>query len=290
MGDILLESGTNELELLQFRVGDQKFGINISKVTEIMTYQKVTPVPNSKPQIEGVFTPRGKTITVIDLHTVLNKEHPSSLERNLLIVCHFNQMDVGFHVGAVDGIKRISWEQIEKPPAISGNPEDAVITGLAKFNNEVVMVLDFEKIVSDLDVTNGLNTEGITDAPTDKTNKHIVLAEDSPFLQTLVVNTLKESGYTRVDAFANGKEAWEYINNVGGMIDLLISDIEMPQMDGHRLTKLIKDNKDFNHIPVYLFSSLINDQMREKGKAVGADAQFSKPQIGELVSYLNEHI
>lgn len=294
--NILLESGTNELEVLEFMVGEQSFGINIAKVIEIMNYQPMIPVPDSPPEFEGVFTPRDKVISVIDLHKVLNKTS-NDPEHDLLIVCHFNQMDVGFHVTSVKGIQRISWEDIEKPPRISGDGATNIATGIAKFKDGIILILDFEKIVSDMNRAAVLDTSGITSADADRESKHIVIAEDSPFLNTLIVNTLHDAGYKNVVSFDNGKDAWDYISghkDMGGdildQVALLISDIEMPKMDGHRLTKLIKEDSVLKRIPVYLFSSLINEQMRIKGESVGADAQFSKPQIGSLIKHLNEHI
>ena len=294
--NILLESGTNELEVLEFKVGEQSFGINIAKVTEIMNYQPVIPVPDSPPEFEGVFTPRDTVISVIDLHKVLKKQTPDP-EHDLLIVCHFNQMDMGFHVSSVKGIQRISWEDIEKPPAMSGDGANNIATGIAKFKDRIILILDFEKICSDLNRTAVLDTSGVKSNGRDKSDKHIVIAEDSPFLNTLIVNTLHEAGYKNVVHFDNGKDAWEYISghkalggNIRTHISCLISDIEMPQMDGHHLTKLIKDDPYLKDIPVFLFSSLINDQMRIKGQSVGADAQFSKPQIGGLIKHIDENV
>lgn len=294
--NILLESGTNELEVLEFVVGEQSFGINIAKVIEIMNYRPVIPVPDSPPEFEGVFTPRDKVISVVDLHKVLNKTSGDP-EHDLLIICHFNQMDVGFHVSSVKGIQRISWEDIEKPPRISGDGSTNIATGIAKFKDRIILILDVEKIVSDMNRTAVIDTHGIMEINRDKSMKHIVIAEDSPFLNTLIVNTLNEAGFKNVVSFDNGKDAWEYISghkDLGGdildQVSCLISDIEMPQMDGHRLTKLIKDDPVLKRIPVYLFSSLINDQMRIKGESVGANAQFSKPQIGSLINHLSENI
>ncbi len=294
--NILLESGTNELEVLEFMVGDQSFGINIAKVTEIMNYTTVTPVPDAPPEFEGVFTPRDTVISVVDLHKVLKKES-NDVEHDLLVVCHFNQMDVGFHVTSVKGIQRISWEDIQKPPAISGDGTTNIATGIAKLKDHIILILDFEKIVSDLNRSAVLDKTGMTKGTGDLDSKHIVIAEDSPFLNTLIVNTLNEAGYKNVVHFDNGRDAWDYISGhkeLGGTmtehISCLISDIEMPQMDGHHLTKLIKEDPELSCIPVYLFSSLINDQMRIKGEAVGADAQFSKPQIGALIKHINDNV
>ena len=294
--NILLESGTNELEVLEFMVGAQSFGINIAKVIEIMNYEPMIPVPDSPPEFEGVFTPRDKVISVIDLHKVLNKES-SDPEHDLLIICHFNQMDVGFHVSSVKGIQRISWEDIEKPPRISGDGMNNIATGIAKFKDRIILILDVEKIVSDMNSTAVLATPGMSSAGADRAQKHIVIAEDSPFLNTLIVNTLHDAGYENVVTFDNGKDAWDYISGHRGLsgdildqVSCLISDIEMPKMDGHHLTKLIKEDGELKRIPVYLFSSLINEQMRKKGESVGADAQFSKPEIGKLISHINDYI
>lgn len=294
--NILLESGTNELEVLEFMVGTQSFGINIAKVNEIMNYTPMIPVPDSPPEFEGVFTPRDKVISVIDLHKVLNKES-TDVAHDLLIICNFNQMDVGFHVSSVKGIQRISWEDIEKPPRISGDGTNNIATGIAKLTDRIILILDFEKIVSDINRSAVIDATGATMTDESKADKHIVIAEDSPFLNKLIQSTLTDAGYQNIVSFDNGRDAWDYISGHRDMkgdilehVSCVISDIEMPQMDGHHLTKRIKDDDILHRIPVYLFSSLINAQMRAKGESVGADAQFSKPQIGALINYINEHI
>lgn len=293
MSEILLETGTNELELLVFTVGTQKFGVNIAKVTEIMRYQKITQIPASEPELEGVFTPRDKAISVIDLHVVLKREMPENTE-GLLLICHFNSLDVGFHVASVQGIKRISWESIDKSPEIANNSTTTLTTGIVKIDDDIILILDFEKIVSALNSSAVLNTDGIE--PTDDTTaaeKHIIIAEDSAFLNTMIVQSLGTAGYTKVSHFENGKDAWDFISgltNAADTVACVISDIEMPKMDGHNLCKRIKSDDKLKSIPVYLFSSLINEQMIKKGESVGADAQFSKPQINELIEFMKKHI
>lgn len=289
--NILLESGTNELELLEFFVGHEDYGINIAKVSEILTYRPVTPMPSAPEEIEGVFMPRDKLITVVDLHKVLGIPQPAGNE-GLLIVCEFNQLDIAFHVSTVKGIQRISWTNIEKPPTVANNSQKGVATGIAKIDGKIIIILDFEKIIADLNCSAGLDTSGIEQieqsAEVDY-DARIVIAEDSPLLNQLVVNALTKAGFHNILSFSNGQEAWNFIStfadseNVTENISLIVSDIEMPQMDGHRLTKLVKDHSNLSKIPVFLFSSLIDDQMKEKGKAVGADEQFSKPQIGGLI-------
>lgn len=296
--NILLESGTNELELLEFFVGNKDFGINIAKVNEIMTYREATPMPSAPPEIEGVFMPRDKLITIVDLHKVLNIPQPED-SKGLLIVCQFNQMDIAFHVTSVIGIRRISWANIEKPPKVANNSNAGIATGIAKIDTGIIIVLDFEKIITDLNCSAGLDVEGIDKIEYDDSvdySRNIVIAEDSPFLNKMIVDTLTQAGYKNVISFANGQEAWNYISNIShddhllDHVALLISDIEMPQMDGHRLTKLIKSDSYLKQIPVFLFSSLIDDKMRIKGESVGANEQFSKPQINVLVETLPRYL
>ncbi len=296
--NILLESGTNELELLEFQVGENNFGINISKVVEIMMNQEVTPVPNAPEAVEGVFIPRDKLISVIDLHRVMNVPHEAT-NKEIFIICEFNQMDVAFHVTKVKGIQRISWSEISDPPAVAnGSGTDAVglSTGVAKIDGRIIIILDFEKIVSSLNRNAGLDIDDLEHAarPTEEIgNKRIVVADDSKFLNKMITESLNKIGFHNIVSFGNGQDAWDYISkyrdagdDITTHIACVISDIEMPKMDGHRLTKLIKDDKVLSRIPVLLFSSLINEQMIIKGKSVGADGQFSKPQITELINYL----
>ncbi len=296
--NILLESGTNELELLEFEVGNSCYGINISKVVEIMINQEVTPVPNAPEEVEGVFIPRDKLISVIDLHKVLNTQCTKT-DKDIFIICEFNQMQVAFHVSKVKGIQRISWSDISDPPSIAnGSSSEAagLSTGVAKVNGRIIIILDFEKIVSKLNRSAGLDTTGIdrlTRPDAVVGNKRIVVADDSKFLNKMITDSLEHIGFYNIQSFSNGQDAWDYVQSyrdsgdkITDDIAAVISDIEMPKMDGHRLTKLIKDDAVLKDIPVILFSSLINEQMIAKGKSVGADAQFSKPQIKDLINYL----
>lgn len=296
--NILLESGTNELELLEFFVGNEDYGINIAKVNEIMTYREVTPMPSAPDGVEGVFMPRDKLITVVDLHKILGVDVPDG-NSGLLIVCEFNQLDIAFHVTSVKGIQRISWSSIEKPPSVANNSKKGVATGIAKIDGRIIVILDFEKIISDLNSSSGLDTTGIDKLEKSESVNYdakIVIAEDSALLNKMIVNAMTSAGFHNILAFSNGQEAWNYISgyadnsSAADNIALVVSDIEMPQMDGHRLTKLIKDNQNLKKIPVYLFSSLIDERMRKKGESVGADLQFSKPQIGDLIKAMIEHL
>ncbi|MCR5221712.1 MAG: chemotaxis protein [Lachnospiraceae bacterium] len=289
---ILLENGTNELEILEFRLGDNSYGINVAKIREIIPYQPVTPVPNAHPSIEGIFMPRETMITAVSLKNAL--QLGDSGETGLFIITNFNKLDVAFHVDAVMGIHRVSWTEIIKPDNTINNDQDGVSTGIIKFDERLVIILDFEKIVTDISPETGLKmseVEGFAERA--RTQVPILIAEDSHLLNKLISDALTKSGYVNLCRTENGQEAWDYIQKaleegeVENRVALVITDIEMPLMDGHRLTKLIKTNDALKHIPVIIFSSLVNDEMRVKGEALGADAQLSKPEIGNLVKEID---
>ena len=275
---ILLENGTNELEVLEFMLNGNSYGINVAKIREIITYQPVTPVPNAHPSIEGIFMPRDRMITAIDLKNCLQRG--VSEPGGLFIITNFNKLDIAFHVDSVVGIHRVSWKDIIKPGATVSTAEDGISTGIIKYDNKLIIILDFEKIVTDINPETGLKMNEI-DEMGDRTRCEvpILIAEDSILLNRLIVDSLKKVGYTNLIHTANGQEAYDVIQECKrkGTLDqhvqCIITDIEMPEMDGHRLTKLVKDDDETKHIPVIIFSSLVNDEMRRKGEALGADAQ-----------------
>lgn len=292
---ILLENGTNELEVLEFTIDGNSYGINVAKIKEIINYQPVTPVPNSHPSIEGIFMPRDTMITAIDLRNCLQRG--VSETGGLFIVTNFNKLDIAFHVDAVIGIHRVSWKDIIKPGATVSTTEDGISTGVIKKNEKLIIILDFEKIVSDINPETGLKMTEIDELGSrQRSDIPILIAEDSVLLNKMIVESLRKAGYVNVTHTKNGQEAYDYIcevkshGNVKEHIRCIITDIEMPEMDGHRLTKLVKDDDATRDIPVIIFSSLINDQMRRKGEALGANAQLTKPEIGNLVRTVDELI
>ena len=289
------EVDSSELELLEFLVGGEYFGINIAKVSEIIIHCDVTHVPSAPKAVEGVFMHRDKLVTVIDLHQVLEIEKPET-ERTLLVVCDFDQVSIAFDVTNVNGIQRLKWAQVEKPPAVSGNSENSLATGVAKIGDKIIMILDFEKIVCDMNAGKEFEIGEVHEMNTPSEfdySRKVLVVEDSVFLNKVVTDALKKVGFTNVTQFYNGKEAWNYISTLKGT-DLtktlggITCDIEMPQMDGHTLVRLIKSDKEFAKTPVVMLSSLIHENMRQKGENAGADAQFSRAQLSECIKTLIE--
>lgn len=290
---ILLENGTNELEILEFTLGNNSYGINVAKIREIITYQPITPVPNSHPSIEGIFMPRDIMITAIDLKNCLGRG--VSEPTGLFILTNFNKLDLAFHVDTVLGIHRVSWKDIIKPDATISTTDESVSTGIVKKAGKLIIILDFEKIVTDINPETGLKISEIVDmGDRQRSNVPILIAEDSPLLNKLIVESLKKAGYDNLIHTENGQKAYDVVcqckedGTLKDHVRLIITDIEMPEMDGHRLTKLIKTDDATADIPIILFSSLVNDDMRRKGEALGADAQLSKPEIGNLVRIVDQ--
>lgn len=292
--EILLETGTNEIEIMEFTIGGNIFGINVAKVREIMMPSPVKAMPKAHPAVEGVFKPRGTVITVIDLPKYLSLDNGETLERSLLIVTNFNKMHVAFRVHTVVGIDRISWGAIQKPDKTIYGGVDGVVTGIAECENRLITILDFEKIVTDIAPETGIQVSEI-DAMGNRNSddRPIIIAEDSVLLSKMIVECLHKAGYSNVTLFNNGQEAWKFLDsikddeNLEKKVRCIITDIEMPQMDGHRLTKLVKSDANLKKTPLIIFSSLINEQMYIKGKELGADEQLSKPEIGHLVNVID---
>ena len=285
---ILLENGTNELEVLEFKLDGNAYGINVAKIKEIINYQEVTPVPNAHPSIEGIFMPRDTMITAIDLKNCLQRgvSEPGAM----FIVTNFNKLDIAFHVDSVVGIHRVSWREIIKPGSTVSTSEDGVSTGIIKFDDRLIIILDFEKIVTDINPETGLKIADIEElGERHRIDVPILIAEDSPLLNKLIVESLHKAGYVNLIHTENGQQAYDVIQEckregtLKEHVQCIITDIEMPLMDGHRLTKLVKSDDETKDIPIIIFSSLVNEDMMRKGEALGANAQLSKPEIGNLV-------
>ncbi len=291
---ILLESGTNEIEVMEFTIAGVLYGINVAKVEEIMISSPVKFMPHTHPAVEGIYKPRQRVITVINLPRYLGIDSFSPSEKDLFIVTNFNRMNIAFRVETVVGIRRISWMDIQKPDKTISGGEEGVATGIAQCGEDLVTILDFEKIVAEIAPETSIQMSEIEQlGPRERDQRPILVAEDSILLSRMIRDALSKANYSNVTMFGNGRELWEYLVDLKrkGRVDsdasLIITDIEMPQMDGHRLTKLVKDDLELQKIPLIIFSSLITDEMRIKGKELGADEQLTKPEIGHLVSVMD---
>ncbi len=294
--EILLESGTNELELLVFSVADYTFGINVAKVREVLPWKEITNLPKAHPSICGVFKLRDHVIPCMSLARHLGIETEKADNDSTIILTDFNQQQTAFVVDSVDRIYRLSWENILAVPGLDALLQTPV-TALARHENRLIVMLDFEMMLDN--VTNQFFRTDAVDNPLGLPREtcRILLAEDSPTVREAIGSTLRNSGYTHLEVFENGGEAWSWIQEkfaergrVEDVGDILISDVEMPQIDGFHLTKRIKEHPSLAKLPVLLYSSIVTPDNHKKGKMVGADAQISKPELSRVVELADKLI
>jgi two-component system chemotaxis response regulator CheV len=292
---ILLESGTNEFEIIEFSVGGVFYGLNVAKVREVINSVPVTYIAKSHPNLDGIFTLRSRVMPLVNLARSLNTQ-PAS-EDFKIIVCEINNFYVGFKVDAVYRIHRISWTQMEPAPHIAGSD---LVVGIVKMQERMIILLDFEKILADVNPEMNRKMSAVPKSTPElisiRKTKNILIAEDSRMLRDLLLDTLHTAGYNTISN-ENGLEAWTQLEAIAesdkpvtDTIQLIITDIEMPQMDGHYLIKRIKSHPRLKDLPVIIFSSLINEEMKLKGQALGAYAQVTKPEIEQLIGIVDQKI
>ncbi len=303
--NILLEAGTNELEIVEFfideivesrdggppRVYKGYYGVNVAKVLEIIRLPRVTEMPEvSHPSVLGAFNLRSHIIPLVDLSVWLDKQRAPT-DSPKVIVTEFNNVTTSFLVTGVTRIHRMSWEAVEPPNRYVSSLSGDCITGVVKLEDRIVFLLDLEKIVADLNPNLGLKLDMSIEWNASARYRALI-ADDSVLIREMLKDLLNKANFD-VEAVQNGREAWELLLHLKDRatqsdrpltdyLQVVVADIEMPSMDGHNLTKRIKDDPFLRQLPVILFSSLITDKLRHKGEAVGADDQISKPDVAQL--------
>ncbi|MCL2039364.1 MAG: chemotaxis protein [Bacteroidetes bacterium] len=304
--NILLETGTNEFEVVEFNITynqnkpnsannvkkvQQSFGINVAKVREIIRMPKLTKMPNLPDVVYGIFRLRGDIYPAVDLSKFLyNQENTDNNVK--MIIAEFNNLKVGFIVNEVKKIHRITWSQIVPADSMQEFSTDSTsIIGLFRIENNNVLMLDVEKIVADIAPTSAIDDieegfEAVANTPI------AITAEDSAIIRKMITDKMNIAGF-KLDPYNDGISCWERMQKIADEVEkgstlsnfcnIVITDIEMPGMDGYTLTKNIKTHPILKELPVVLFSSIITPDLLHKGKSVGADAQMTKPQIGELL-------
>ncbi len=291
---ILLESGTGELEILHFTVNGQHYAINVVKVKEILNIDNISKVPNSHPAVSGVSLIRGEVITVVDMKYVLENKMNSNISKSMTLVCEFNNLTVAFAIDQVLGISRIGWTEIYEPSVVSAQ---SIVIGNIKLRDNILMMLDFEKIVMDINPETGITEDRIVEIENkDRSHIKLLLADDSPMIRAVLKKTLLSAGFKTLKFFNDGEQTFDYLEklyeNYGedykNEVNVLITDIEMPKLDGHTLVRKVKEDRRFKELPTIIFSSLITEELKHKGDSVGADVQLSKPEVGRLVTLIDE--
>ncbi|MCX5805692.1 MAG: chemotaxis protein [Proteobacteria bacterium] len=311
MSNILLESGTNEVEVLELFIDEENdyrgfYGVNVAKVLEIIPIPKniIKPPNLSSTCAVGMFNHRDKIVILIDLAMWLGRKRTENRPANVLIT-EFNNIVTAFLVSGVTRIHRLTWADIKPLDSYLEGLSDS-ITGVIHLEDRIVFLLDLEKTIADLNPELAIKEssseadEVLLDAP-DQPIK-ILHADDSSVIRTTVKKRLEEVGQFTVQSAINGDKAWAFLADIKKLsrekdcsltdfIEVVLTDIEMPGMDGYHLCKKIKEDPDLKSIPVVLFSSLITDKLIHKGESVGADGQFSKPDLtlmGHIKKLVNE--
>jgi len=287
--EILLESGTNELEILVFQLADYNFGINVAKVREVLPVANIISLPKAHPSIMGVFKLRDTVVPCVSLRTHLGVGQGDEDSEKTLILTDFNNHQTAFTVDTVERIHRLSWEHILAVPNLKALAQTPV-TAIARIDNRLIIMLDFE-MISDHVTEQFFRTGPVENRlGLPRETLRILMADDSPTVRQAIETTMRSSGYTNLKMFENGGEVWTWLknrmnetDNLAEVADLLISDVEMPQIDGLHLCKLIKEHPLLNSLPVILYSSIVTPDNRKKGDAVGADVQIAKPELTKIV-------
>lgn len=302
--NILLEAGTNELEIVEFYLEEEVengvdgsyhgyYGVNVAKVLEIIRMPKVTELPEVQhPSVLGAFNLRNQIIPLVDLSLWLGKKSTGAKDAKV-IVTEFNNVTTAFMVSGVNRIHRISWEEVEPPNEYMASLSGNSINGVVKMENRIIFLLDLEKIVADLNPQLRMRLDEAVDWSSNMSYRALI-CDDSTLIREMIKDLLQKAKF-EVEAYTTGKAAWDRLveikhkateedRKVTDYVQVIISDIEMPSMDGHSLCKKIKEDTELKHLPVILFSSLITDKLRHKGESVGADDQISKPEISRVAS------
>ena len=297
--EILLGAGTNEMELLTVWLNDQLFGINVAKVQSVQAFDpnSVTPVPESPHGVTGMMLYRERTIPLMDLESLLEiSSQERQAAREIVVVTEFNNTVNGFKAHGVNRIFRLSWKEFVPIDQFIG--ANSFVTGSVQADGHEIMVLDLEQVLET--VFPGKMLESVSDEImrnrqiTQRNQLHLIFAEDSYIIRKNTIQMLKKVGFDKIEAFENGQETLDYCMErremlaSNSVLPILISDIEMPKMDGLTLCRKIKQDPHLNAMIVILFSSLINDQMIRKCQQVEANHYVSKSETSTLIEILDQ--
>ena len=302
-GEILLEAGTNELEVLVFQLAGQHYGVNVAKVREVIRPHTTTASPGQHKSVIGMFNIRGNVIPVIDLAAHLGLAGPRlAASDGRVIITEFNGLRTGFMVDSVEQIHRMSWSSVRPAPTLAGlaatEPGDAratsSTTGIVELKTQhdhrLVLMIDFESVADAILMQDKLKVQNVpNDVNAQRGTARVLLAEDSPFMRSVIERVFRTSGYHLVEVFDNGAALWDAAQ-IGPTPLAVVSDIEMPRMDGLHLCKRFKSDPRLAKVPVILFSSLISQDNLNKGQQVSADVQVAKPELAEMVKLVDRAI
>jgi len=288
---VITEVGTNEWQVVVFFLGDQSFAINVDKTREILRWPGCRVIPDTPGAMIGITSVRGEVLPMVDLRVFLSIEPKTDLEQCKVIIAEFNEVKLGFVVDAVERIYRISSEDLDS--TLTGKYLGDWILYVIKRDERNVLLLDYEAIVQAISPQLSMNNRW--DAATlkeftagigDPAEYRIIVAEDSPLIRSQIKDSLEAGGFTNLLLCQDGKEAYDHIMEEGSQFSVLITDVEMPRLDGLALTRRLKENDSTKDLPVIVFSSIMAQDIKVKAASVGAKYQITKPEISQLVEYV----
>ncbi len=315
---ILTESGTNELEIIEFHLekrlpdGGTKtcyYGINVAKVREVIQVPETTDYPNAQPHMIGVFSSREVLTPLVDLAGWLGVPTRGDIDKKFVIVTDFNRMTNGFLIDSISRIHRISWNDVESPSQFLEAGEQDCVVAVVRKDGNLIMILDFEKIIADINPELSMEKYDVkVDKSVDlnqkmvgkRNAKTVMVVDDSAFIRSLIQDTLSSAGYNII-ACKDGGEAHDKLMeiaevaknekmNVSELINAVVSDVEMPRMDGMHLVKRLRGTDAYNDTPIVMFSSLMSDDNRQKALSLGANDTITKPEIGKMVAMMDKYV
>lgn len=306
--NILLESGTNEVEFIEFFLGQESYGVNVSKVQRVVALNtcKITTIAGAPHGVLGVIHVLEKPVLLIDLHAALAMPadaKAAASDRQLVMVTRFNKRTTAFLIDGVSKIHRTSWADFEPMTSAVGGDGSGYTTGTVKINDRIILILDLERLMLNYSTDERPRLERLPPASEQKqrarSSVKVVYAEDSKMIRKLTSDALRGAGYTNLTLFENGLDADRHLaalrdqakadgKSLREHVDLLLTDIEMPKLDGLTLCKNVKQASGDQAPFVVVYSSLINDEMARKCQSVGADAQMSKPHGEEIIHLIDQ--
>jgi len=288
---VITEVGTNEWQVVVFFLGDQSFAINVDKTREILRWPGCRVIPDTPGAMIGITSVRGEVLPMVDLRVFLSIEPKTELESCKVIIAEFNEVKLGFVVDAVERIYRISSEDLDS--SLTGKYLGDWILYVIKRDARNVLLLDYEAIVQTISPQLSMQNrwdpatlQGLTEGLGDPSEYRIIIAEDSPLIRSQIKDSLEAGGFTNLLLCQDGKEAYEHIVESDERFDVLITDVEMPRLDGLSLTRRLKENDSTKDLPIIVFSSIMTQDIKMKAASVGARYQITKPEISQLVEYV----
>ena len=294
---ILLDAEINDPEVLVFRIHNARFGVHAAQVREVLPMRSVAAMPMTHPAVEGLIELYELVVPVVNLERYLYGESSPDGANDILILLETNAQYIAFRVHRIEQILRVSWRDTLPAPQLGD--EASPVTSIVRHNEGLVLLVDFELVADTIGIS--ISHEHVAPASRSsadgRATRPIIFADDSRMVSERLRRSLLEAGFSNLHGFADGEEAWDYViqiadgatpNSIAGCIACIVTDIEMPGMDGLSLTRNVRNHNVLADVPIVVFSSIGSTENEKSGHQVGATAQVSKPNYAKLVETVAE--